>query len=150
VSGSGHSGWAWRDSDVVLVGVLGMIGLIAIVAAWFGASGTASLTAQTAWLNVALAGYVVSSAGLGLWFMRGRAAIGARRVSLVALEPLAESPAEPVAARPRPSPRDGTAPIQAVRVPGTRFVHDPACPLVSGKECEPAAPGSGQRCGVCT
>lgn len=147
MSGRGESGWAWRDSDVVLVGMVGLLGLIAIIAAWFGASGTTSPTAQTLWLNVAVGGFVVSSAGFGLWLMRGRAAVGARRVSLVAFERQAPAPA---AARPRPEPRAATAPIHAVRVPGTRRVHAPACPLVAGKEIELVAPGSGEPCGVCT
>lgn len=141
-----NAGWAWSDSDVVLVGLLGMLGLIGIGAAWFGASGTAAPGAQAAWLNVAVAGFVVSATGSALWLLRGRAAVGARRVSLIALEP----PSAPAAARPRPAPRARTEPIRTVQVPGTRRVHDPACPLISGKEYEPIAPGSGQPCGVCT
>lgn len=152
MNGRSESGWAWRDSDFVWVGIVGLLGLIAITAAWFGASGTASPTAQAVWLNVAVGGFVVASAGFGLWLMRGRAAVGARRVSLVALERPAPEPASPrlVHASPRPAPRGATAPIHAVRVPGTRRVHDPECPLVAGKEIEPVAPGSGEPCGVCT
>lgn len=147
MSGRGESGWVWRDSDVAMVGIVGLLGLVAIIAAWFGASGTASPMAQTVWLNVAVGGFVVSSVGFGLWLMRGRAAVGARRVSLVALE-LPEP--ERASSRSRPAPRAATAPIHAVRVPGTRRVHDLACPLISGKEIEPVAPGSGEPCGVCT
>lgn len=141
-----NGSWAWRDVDVVLVGLLGMLGLVAIVAGWFGASGTVSSGTQAFWLNVAFAGFVVTAVGFGLWLMRGRAAVGARRVSLIALE----HPPAPAPAQPPQTLRPGTAPIQAVRVPGTRLVHDSACPLVFGKEYELVAPGSGQPCGVCT
>lgn len=143
----GESGWAWRDSDVVVVGIVGLLGLIAIIAAWFGASGTTSPTAQAVWLNVAVGGFVVSSVGFGLWLMRGRAAVGSRRASLVALE--TPTP-EPAVNRPQPAPRGATASIQSVRVPGTRRVHDPGCPLIVGKETEAIAPGAGEPCGVCT
>lgn len=150
---SGRAGWAWRDADVVMVGIVGLVGVVAIIAAWFGAAGTASPATQAVWLNVAVAGFVVSAAGFGLWLMRGRRAVGERRVSLVAL---AEPESEPVEVGSRSGTPavtvmvpGGTAPIGAVRVVGGRLVHDPGCPLVAGKELEPVAPGSGAPCGVC-
>lgn len=148
MTGRGASGLAWRDSDIVLVAAMTLLGLIGLIAAWFGASGTADLDAQAMWLNVAVAGLMVSFVGYALWFMRGRQAIGERRTSLVALES-PEPAAVPAAGRPSPVPRGETAPIRTVRVPGTRLVHDGGCPLVAAKEVEPAAPGSGKQCGVC-
>jgi hypothetical protein len=125
-----------------------LFGQSAVITAWFGADRVASLTGRAMWLNVAVAGFALSAVGLGLWLMRGRRAVGERRMSLVSLGPVAP---EPAAARPPAATRSTvTAPYQLVRVPGTRRIHDPACPLVAGKEVEPAAPGAGEPCGVCT
>lgn len=141
-------GWAWRDSDVVMVSVTALIGVIAIIAAWFGASGSSSLTRQSLWLNLAVAGFAVASVGLCLWLMRGRRAVGERRVSLVALDPVDDERDHPPAL-PRRSPID-TASLELVRAPGMRRVHDPACPLVAGKRVEPASLRDGAPCAVCT
>jgi hypothetical protein len=138
----------WRDSEISTTAITVLVGAIAIVAASFSAKHATSLPQQTMWLDVAVAGFAVSATGLGLWLMRGRRAVGERRVSLVSLEPAVPEPA-PV--RPSPVKRSTrTAPSLFVRVPGTRRLHDRACPLVAGKEVEPAALDTGEPCGVCT
>lgn len=139
-------GWAWRDSDLVVVSITALLGLIAIIAAWFGASGSHSLTQQAMWLNLAVAGFAVSSVGLCLWLMRGRRAIGERRVALVSLDPVEDEPASAPVRRPAAG---STASFDLVRAPGMRRVHDPACPLVAGKPVERANPGDGEPCAVC-
>jgi hypothetical protein len=131
----------------VLVVATSLIGLIAIITAWILARKTEDLATQAWWVNLAVAGVVVSSAGLGMWILSGRRAVGERRASLVALErPAAELPTRPGSP---PARRGETAVISAVRVPGTSLVHDSGCPLVAGKEVEPAVLGSGEMCGVC-
>lgn len=136
----------WRDADIVMVAITGLLGLIAIAAAWFAASHAAGLAARGMWLNMAVAGFAVSATGLALWLMRGRRAVGERRMSLVSLEPVAPAEPEP-AARPVGSGDTGT--VRVVRIPGTRHAHDRGCPLVAGKRVEPATLADGAPCGVC-
>lgn len=143
---SAKSGWAWRDSDVVMVSVTALLGLIAIIGAWFGASGASATTQQAAWLNIAVAGFAVSGVGLCLWLMRGRRAIGERRVALVSLDPVDDEP--PAVPFQRPA-GDATAPLGLVRAVGMRRVHELNCPLVAGKRVEPASLGDGDPCSVC-
>lgn len=132
----------WRDADVISVCLTALVGVIMIVAAWFGAAGAASLTQQAGWATLAVAGLGVSGIGLCLWLLRLRRTIGQRRASLVSLD----APAEPLPAH---SPRHDTASLPLVRAAGMRKVHDPGCPLVAGKDAEPAALGDGEPCAVC-
>lgn len=132
----------WRDSDLTVTALLSLLGLIAIIIAWFRANHTSSLTDEILWLNVAVTGFAVTAIGLALWLMRGRRAIGERRLSLVSFEPAVPGPAVR-------RQRVARTSSELVRVPGTRHVHDPDCPLVAGKQVEPAEAGTGQRCGVC-
>ncbi len=134
----------WRDADLISVSITALIGVIMIVAAWFGAAGTASLTQQAFWATLAIAGLTVSGVGLSLWLLRLRRTIGQRRAALVSLDP-------PAAAEPAPlrAHRHDTASLPLVRADGMRKVHDPVCPLVAGKDVEPAALGDGEPCAVC-
>lgn len=128
-----------------------LLGLITILAAWFGSSHTASLTGRMLWLNAAVAGFAVAAIGLGLWLMAGRRAVGERRFSLVSLEEPAAEPASAKAGRRMKRGSGETASLELVRVPGTRRVHAPDCPLVAGKQVEQAAVSeTSERCGVCT
>lgn len=134
----------WRDIDITIVAITVLLGLITILTAWFNADHTASPTSQAMWLNLAVAGFAVSATGCGLWLMRGRRAIGERRATLVSLDrPTPEPPPPPT----RPT---HTAPTQSVRIPGTRHIHHPDCPLVTGKAVKPAALTTGEPCRVCT
>jgi len=138
-------GWAWRDTDVVMVAVTTVLGFSGIAGAWFGADGASSLAQQAMWLNVAVAAFAVSGVGLCLWLMRGRRAVGERRAGLVSLDPVDdEPPAAPARVR-----RGGTGELTLVRATGMRRVHDPSCPLVEGKHVEPATLGDGEPCAVC-
>lgn len=133
----------WRDADVIAVCLTSLIGVVLIVAAWFGAASAGTLTQQALWGTIAVAGLVVSGVGLSLWLLRLRRAIGHRRASLVSLDP-------PAAPEPTPAPRThDTASLPLVRAHGMRKVHDPDCPLVAGKDVQPAALGDGEPCVVC-
>lgn len=146
--GRGAPGLAWRDSDIVMVSITSLLGVIATVTAWFGATDAGSLAQQTAWLHVAVAGFAVSGIGLSVWLLRGRRAVGDRRVGLISLEdPDGEVPHASRTGRGKaPGP---TEPMGLVRAPGMARVHHRDCPLVAGKPAEPAHPSDGDHCGVC-
>ncbi|MPY79407.1 MAG: hypothetical protein GEV04_13150 [Actinophytocola sp.] len=139
MTGRSDATMAWRDGDIVMLVVTALIGGIAIAAAWFGASGSATVSHQTAWLNLGVAGFAVFAGGTCLWLLRGRRAVGERRATLVAVE----------AAPPVTAPVDATASWQFVRGTGMRKLHHPGCPLLTGKPVEPAEPADGEPCGVC-
>ncbi len=133
---------AWRDGDVLMVVLTALVCVVAITVGWFGASGSATLTHQVAYLNLAVAGFAVFAGGNCLWLLRGRRAVGERRAALIALEP-----AEPV--RQAPAAVPATASWQLVRGAGMRRLHQPDCPLVAGKPVEPVGLADGEPCGVC-
>lgn len=144
----------WRDGDVIKVSTFAFLGLATIVTAWFGASGSASITHQAAWLNLGIGGLVVFGAGNCLWLLAVRGAVGDRRASLVWLDSVAAEGA---------TAGDGfvggngighlepatTATWRLVRGAGMKRVHSPDCPLVAGKRVEPAGVSDGEPCGVC-
>ncbi|MBA0125745.1 hypothetical protein H0B56_09355 [Haloechinothrix sp. YIM 98757] len=136
--------WPWRDSDVVMVCLTTIVGAAAFAAGWFGATVSGTVHHQAAWLNLAVGGFATSAVGVSLWLMRGRRAVGERRVALVSIDP--------PDAEPRPAPgrwpdADGTRDL--VRAVGMQRVHRPDCPLVAGKQLERADEDDGQPCGVC-
>ena len=136
----------WDDERLLGLVLATLVGLAAITAAWFGASGSTRPSTQVAWLQLGIAGLIVSAFGHVLWLLRGRRAIGRRRVALLAdvPRPDARTP-EPRAARTGvPSDAQGL-----VRVAGLRRVHLPDCPLVAAKAVQPAAATDGAACGVC-
>lgn len=138
---------AWRDGDITMVSATALVGFVAIIGAWFGASGVGSVGQQVTWLNLALAGLVIFAVGNCLWLMRGRRAIGERRVSLVSLDSSDEPPAQAGRTLERAA---STATLRVVRVAGTTRVHHPDCPLVAGKQVQPATVADGRSCGVCS
>jgi hypothetical protein len=151
VNGADRRAEPWRDGDILMVCATTLVGLAVIVAAWFGAGGTVSAARQAAWLNVAVAGFAVSSGGLCLWLLRARRAVGERRVALISLAPPGEPQEEPGAARPsrRAEATDTTVPLRLVRAAGMERLHHPECPLVAGKDVTPAGLDDGDPCGVC-
>lgn len=135
--------YPWRQGDLVALCVTGFVGAVAILGAAFAAGRASTLERQVMWLDVALAGLAVFAAGNGVWLMRLRRALGDRRIQLVSLEA-----AEPEVVAARPARRD-TLTLTLVRAVGMTRVHHPDCPLVNGKEVEPANLGDGEPCGVC-
>lgn len=146
----GHGSVPWRDSDLVALAGSGLVGLIAILAGWFGASGSSQSAHQSMWLIIAVAGFVVFALANCLWFMRLRRSVGERRVALVSFE-AAEQEVVPehIGAAARISGRPTFAPGQWVRGEGMAHVHRSDCPIVEGKQVEPANAADGERCGVC-
>lgn len=145
MTGTGHPSLPWQDSDVLMVAVTAVLGLMAIVGAWFGASGSLVLRHQMVWLNIAIAGFAVTSGGLALWLLRSRRRVGERRIGLVSWEPaVAEELDDP------PAPAGHTAALELVRGTGMSRVHLAECPLLDGKQALPATLADGEPCGVCS
>ncbi|MFD7446292.1 hypothetical protein [Streptomyces sp. NPDC059909] len=145
-TGVGGRSEPWQDRDALMVCGTTMAGLALLVTAWFGAGGTAVVARQTAWLNLAVAGFAVSAIGLCLWLLRVRRAVGERRIALISLAPR-EEPEDSYEAT--PLRRANTAQQQLVRATGMVRLHRPDCPLLDGKDVIVAAPGDGELCGVC-
>jgi hypothetical protein len=146
----GRGAEPWQDRDALMVCGTTLAGLALIVTAWFGAGGTASVARQTAWLNLAVAGFAVSSIGLCLWLLRARRAVGDRRIALISLAPREEQE-DSYEAKPlrRAGAADGTASPRLVRAAGMVRLHRPNCPLLAGKDVTGAAEEDGELCGVC-
>lgn len=141
----------WQGEDVIIVSLTTLIGLLALGAGWFGASGSLSVSRQAAWLNAAVLGLVASSMGNCVWLLRGRRAIGARRVSLVSLTQTsvrgpAEAELEAAITNAVAQPSSEAALVQ---VDGATRVHHLACPMLAGKTFHPAQPADGRPCGMC-
>ena len=140
---------------MVKLSIFALLGLGAILtAAWFAASGSASITQQAAWLNLGIVGLVVFGVGNCLWLVAVRGAVAERRASLVWLD---AGPDDDVTAGDEWVGGNGTGQFEPaatttwslVRGNGMSRVHLPDCPLVAGKRVEPAAIGDGEPCGVC-
>lgn len=149
--GRGGQDLPWRDGDAVLVTATAVVGLAAIVVGWYGASGTAVVEKQVAWLNLAVAGFAIAATGMALWLLRLRRAIGERRSLLIALEPVEAVWDDGSTTTFHDESRaESTTSLELVRVAGMRRIHHAGCPLVAGKQVEPVGAGDGQQCGVCS
>ncbi|GAA5108238.1 hypothetical protein [Haloechinothrix salitolerans] len=143
MTSSNASRLAWRDGDIITVAVTTAIGLFVLIGAWFGASGSGSVSQQMGWLNLGVAGVTVFAAGNALWLLRGRRAVGERRASLVWLDTDEDEQAAP-------SRAVATESSHLVCIPGAARVHRADCPLVADKHVEPADMAGCRPCGVCT
>jgi hypothetical protein len=133
----------WGDRSLAILVGGWLCGLVGVGAGWFGASGTADVPAQMSWVDLAVAGVVVSGVTNCLWLTAGRRAVGQRRAALVDIEPPQPTPLRPARLA------DVTTSFDFFQVPGQRMVHRPDCPLLAGKERQPATPAQGPPCGVC-
>ena len=144
----------WRLGDLLaLYGAFGL-GALALLVAWWGASGTAVLSRDYAWLDLGIAGSVIIASGNGVWLLTGRRAVGERRLrALAAVQPLAVSSNGHV---------DPTNESRAATAADARPVasdlmaryHRPECQLVLGKEVTSATATAHERqgrrpCGIC-
>ncbi|MEV6056678.1 hypothetical protein [Streptomyces sp. NPDC052107] len=145
----------WQDRDVLMVCGTTLAGLALLVTAWFGAGGTASVVRQTAWLNLAVAGFALAAIGQCLWLLRARRAVGERRIALISLAPQKERAdsyedsyegSYESSYEAKPLRRTST---RLVRAAGMVKLHRPDCPLLVGKDVVVAAPEAGELCGVC-
>lgn len=135
----------WQVSHL-LVWYLGAgLGLTVIVAAWWGSSGTTSVTTLITWVDVGVVGVVVSGIANLLWLLEGRRAVGERRYAVlgdVDVSLHAQAPALP----------ESEQPLVATEQM-TRY-HRPSCPAVAGKQVTAAARADHEsagrsRCGIC-
>jgi hypothetical protein len=144
----------WQDRDVLMVCGTTLAGLALLVTAWFGAGGTASVVRQTAWLNLAVAGFALAAVGQCLWLLRARRAVAERRIALISLAPhedqeeRADSYEDAYEGSYEAKPLRRTS-TRLVRAAGMVKLHRPDCPLLVGKDVVVAAPEAGELCGVC-
>jgi hypothetical protein len=135
--------YPWRVEDLLRWYAVLCLSLLGLAVAWWGISGTVSLSRSITWLDVAVLCLVASGLANTRWLLQGRRALAARRT--------AELPdAEELRRLLR---RPQTAGLR-VAVPASSLHHRPDCQAVVGKAVE-AAPGedherSGRRaCGLC-
>lgn len=118
----------WSRADVAWSSALIVVGSLIWAVGWFRVAARASLEAQVAPMNVAVAGIVVVGIGQALWFMKGRRRVGDRRRVLLSLAPewLERSPSRPTSAASAVSESDWY-------VGNERFFHTPECPMTANR-----------------
>ena len=128
---SAESGPWTQDHRIALV-VRNGLALTLMIAGWWMASGTTSIGAEVAWLNVAVLGLVVAGIANGLWLAMGyRSIVLARNVVITPGQDL--SPVRPdVRARP------GEGEKSLVTADAMSRYHRADCQLVVGKELRTA------------
>jgi hypothetical protein len=137
--------YAWRYVDVLTLALTTALGAGAWLAAWIGMEPPAAQH-RAAWLNLGVAGLTTFGAGNALWLLRGRRAVGERRLSIVRLD---RGPQAPRAAAVAPSVAAGPGLVELVQVPGGRLSHRASCPLVEGKVVVTTALIGTNPCRVC-
>lgn len=137
-------GSAWRAVDVVLLVLSTTFGVAMWAAATVGVHYAATARQAVTWLDVAAVGLTGLGAGNCLWLLRGRRAIGRRRLALVTLALPDGDPAL------RAVGIDKTERSKLVRIPGGVLAHQLECPLVAGKEVKPAGRAAASLCRVCS
>jgi hypothetical protein len=75
----------WTGDEFVRLMVTNALGLVLIAAGAIEATGSGSAKTNLAWLNLSLAGLIVSGVGNGLWLFRGRQAVTSARVMALSL-----------------------------------------------------------------
>lgn len=73
----------WSSEDAVRWWTSVVVGSSAVAVGWWQASGRALLADQLLWAGVCIGGLLVASCGHLLWVLRGRAAVGRRRLRLL-------------------------------------------------------------------
>lgn len=138
----------WRSRDLTRWTLGTWIGLTALVVAWFGASGSAELDVQYRWLNVGIAGTVVTGAANVVWLLNGLRAVRERRHRMIEALLGEEAPNE------APVPRPATDDARLVAAPSMTRYHRADCLLVAGKAVTASSlrahrAGGRRPCGVC-
>lgn len=135
--------YPWRVEDLLRwYAVLGL-SLLGLAIAWWGISGTVSLSRSITWLDVAVLCLVASGLANTRWLLQGRRALAARRQAEL-----------PDAAELRVLLQRPVADGIRVAVAGASLHHRPVCQAVLGKPVEEASAAdhehSGRRpCGLC-
>lgn len=139
----------WGRTSVRVLVLANVLGAALIATAWYWAAGSAD--ARSAPLNLAVIAVVVAGATNGLWLVRGRRAIGARRRAWLA-DLRGEGTAPAVATESLVRPSDGL--VRVLRVEGARRYHRADCPLIADRPVDAvtrdAATAAGRSgCGAC-
>ena len=122
----------WEAHHLLRACVTLGVSAIGLMIAWWGASGTAKLSSELAWMNLGVAGLVVFGATLAMWLLAGRRALGQRQAAMrVSLEAT-------VAKREGRPDTDSSAKAAAgadalVWANGGTLYHRADCQLVAGK-----------------
>jgi hypothetical protein len=135
--------YPWRVEDLLRWYAVLALSLLGLAVAWWGISGTVSLSRSITWLDVAVLCLVASGLANTRWLLQGRRALAARRAAeLPDVDELRRLLQRPQAVGLR------------VAVAGSSLHHQPDCQAVVGKQVD-AAPAdqqerSGRRaCGLC-
>lgn len=139
--------YPWLVPDLFRWFGLLLLSLAGLAVAWWGISGTARLSTQITWLNVAVASIVVGGLGNMTWLLQGRRALALRRRELLGRIPVDALRTPPPA---YPEPRQ-----QRLAVPGTSRHHAPGCPAIAGKSAKAMSVAAHERagrrpCGICS
>lgn len=121
----------WPRSDLVVTAAVTLVASLCVAVAWVGSSGKVQVTDQFVWLNFALVGVVIATAGDAVWIMRGRRAVGLRMRALFPDGPSEEGQAA-----------GDLQQQELVYLSGpdmTRY-HEPGCLLIEGKAVTTATP----------
>lgn len=149
VRGDTEQPYPWVVPDLFRWFGLLLLSATGLVVAWWGASGTARVSGQVAWINVGVAAIVVGGLGNMTWLLQGRRALAIRRRALLT--------AISASATPTPVyPTDMTSTSEPrVAVRGTTHHHRPDCPAVVGKKVQQVSLAAHERagrrpCGLCS
>ena len=139
----------WGPAAAVRLVGLALACGIGLVVVWFAVSGRGLFDTQVGWLGAGVVVLIVELYALASLVVRGRRAVGERRLSLIS-DAVAEVLPRLAAAGPAVAVDGGV-----VVVAGLDLLHRPDCPMVSGRRVERVsaseAAGSGfGRCGICS
>ena len=136
----------WQVAHLLVWYVGAGAGLVVILVAWWGASGTTRVPALVTWVNVGVAGLVVSGLANLVWLLEGRRAVGERRYAVLGDPDVSALTQRPAAGSAADEPLVAAGPM-------TRY-HRTGCPAVSGKQVSAAARDDHESvgrspCGIC-
>jgi hypothetical protein len=113
------AGPLWTRRDAVLLGTLLTIGAVFVALSWFFAAGRADAGDQLVFVALALLGALLGLGGVGVWTVRGRRLIGARRGLLLGTAP--------------PAPTVAAHAVELVAGPQGKWFHRADCLLTDGR-----------------
>lgn len=125
----------WSFADARMAFALASIGVVILVWTWWGSSGSAHASDQTAWTVGGIVGVGAIAAGELMWFLPARRAVRERRAAVIVRLDAIVGPG-PAQSPPEPS--------QVVALRGSPRYHRPDCFLVVGKQARTLRAGSRQ------
>ncbi len=141
---------AWKGEDLLRLLATTGIGLALMVAAWWQAADEVLLEDQVGWANLSVGGALLASYGLVSWILRGRRAVGQRRVQLLGEAVVVDEPGPTTSGDDTIVQHDGAL----VAVVDRRFFHRAGCPLTIDRPTEATSrdahlAAGRDACGVC-